>query len=117
MGKARRIQTSADRLRKNQIEIKQIQGLLRNVNTPRPVASTAFSGVSAAGDNGSTGNFLRTAGDTMIGPFSLAPPVDFSIEIDADGIIDIGESSSNSQYSSNLQFEDVQPLYYTAPLF
>jgi len=113
VGKARRIQTASDRLRKNQIEIKQLQGLQRNRNTPRPVSSTAFAGVSAAGDNGSTGNFFRTAGDTVIGPLALAPPVDFSIEIDVDGIIDIGESSSNSQYTSNIQFEDIQPNTFT----
>jgi len=109
VGKARRIQTSSDRLRKNQIEIKQLQGLMRNRNTPRAVATTAFAGVSAAGDIGGTGNFLRPEGDTMIGPLALAPPVDFRIQIDTDGIIDIGESSSNSQYSSNIQLDDIQP--------
>jgi len=113
MGKARRIQTSADRLRKNQIEIKQLQGLQRNRNTPRPVASTAFAGISAAGDVGGVGNFVRTAGDTMIGPLALAPPVEFRIQIDIDGIIDIGESSSNSQYTSNIQLDDIQPNTFT----
>jgi len=107
MGKARRIQTSADRLRKNQIQIKELQSQFRNRNTPRPVASTAFAGVSAAGDIGGVGNFLRTAGDSMIGPFALSPPVDFTIDIDGSNTIDIGESSSNSQYSSNIQLEDV----------
>lgn len=113
MGKAYIVPTSLDRLRKQQREIKDLQGLIRNRRTPRPVASTAFAGVSAAGSEGGTGNFLRTAGDTMIGPFALAPPVDFSIEIDADGIIDIGESSSNSQYTSNIQLEDIQPNTFT----
>jgi len=113
LGKAYRVPTSLDRLRKNQREIKDLQAINRIRNTPRPVASTAFAGVSAAGSEGGTGNFLRTAGDSMIGPFALAPPVDFSIEIDADGIIDIGESSSNSQYTSNVQLEDIQPNTFT----
>jgi len=106
--KAYRIPSAIDRLRKQQIQIREMQALQRNRNTPRPVASTAFAGTSAAGSTGGgTGNFLRTEGDTMIGPLALAPPVDFSVDIDADGILDIGESSSNSQYSSNIQIEDV----------
>lgn len=109
MGKAYRIPSATDRLRRQQIQIKNLQAQFRNRNTPRPVASTAFAGASAAGSTGGTGNFLRTEGDTMTGPFALAPPVDFSVDIDSDGIIDIGESSSNSQYSSNVQFEDIQP--------
>jgi len=109
LGKAYRIPSSLDRLRKQQTQIRNLQAANRNRNTPRPVATTAFAGVSAAGSQGGTGNFLRTAGDTMTGPFALGPPVDFSIEIDSDGIIDIGESSSNSQFTSNIQLEDIQP--------
>jgi len=108
--KAYRIPSASDRLRKQQIAIKNLQAMNRVRNTPRPVASTATAGVSAAGDTGGgTGNFLRTAGDTMIGPLALAPPVDFRIQIDSDGAIDIGESSSNSQYTSNIQLDDIQP--------
>jgi len=109
MGKAYRVPTSLDRLRKNQKEIKDLQAINRLRNTPRPVASTAFAGVSAAGSEGGTGNFFRTAGDTVNGVFALSPPVDFRIQIDSDGIIDIGESSSNSQYTSNIQLDDIQP--------
>jgi len=86
---------------------------MRNRNTPRAVAATAFSGVSAAGDTPGTGNFLSSGGGPVNGQFALSPPVDFSIEIDADGIIDIGESSSNSQYTSNIQLEDIQPNTFT----
>jgi len=107
VGKAYRIPSATDRLRKHQIQIRNLQAINRIRNTPRPVATTAFAGVSAAGSEGGTGNFLRTVGDTMIGPLALAPPVDFTVDIDADGIIDIGESSSQSQYSSNIQIEDV----------
>jgi len=107
VGKAYRVPSSLDRLRKQQKQIKELQGIHRSRNTPKPVASTAFAGISAAGDTGGVGNFLDPAGDTMIGPLALAPPVDFSVDIDADGILDIGESSSNSQYSSNIQIEDV----------
>lgn len=108
MGKAYRLPSASDRLRKHQIEIKDLQATNRNRNTPRPVASTAFSGVSAAGETGGgTGNFLQTAGGTMIGPIAFNPPVDFTIDIDGSNTIDIGQSSSNSQYSSNVQLEDV----------
>jgi len=109
MGKSYKIPSSLDRLRKHQIQIKELQALGRSRNTPKPVASTAFAGVSAAGSQGGTGNFLRTVGDTMIGPLALAPPVNFRVQIDSDGIIDIGESSDNSQYSSNIQLDDIQP--------
>jgi len=107
--KAYRIPSATDRLRKQQIQIKNLQAMNRLRNTPRPVAATATAGVSAAGDVGGTGNFLRTQGDTMIGPLALAPPVDFQIQIDSDGAINIGESSSNSQYTSNIQLDDIQP--------
>lgn len=106
VGKASRIQTSLDRLRKQQTQIRNLQATNRNRNTPRPVATTAFAGVSAAGSTGGTGNFLRVRGDTMIGPFALAPPVDFRVDIDGSNTIDIGESSSNSQFSSNIQLDD-----------
>jgi len=109
VGKPWKVPSSLDRLKKQQIQIKEIQALHRNRNTPRPVASTAFSGTSAGSSQGGTGNFLRTVGDTMIGPLALAPPVDFRVQIDSDGIIDIGESSDNSQYSSNIQLDDIQP--------
>jgi len=105
-GKAYRVPGAADRLRKQQMQIKDLQAINRLRNTPRAVAATAFAGISAAGDNGSTGNFLATKGDTMIGPFALAPPVDFRVDIDGSNTIDIGESSSQSQYSSNIQLDD-----------
>jgi len=107
--KAYRLPGALDRLKKHQTSIKELEAQFRNRNTPRPVASTAFAGVSAAGDNGATGNFLNPKGDTMDGPFALGPPVDFRIEVDVNNTIDIGESSSNSQYSSNIQLDDFQP--------
>ena len=109
MGKAYRISTARDRLRKNQIEIKDLQAINRLRNTPRPVATTAFSGVSAAGDVGGIGNFLPLSGGVVSGQFGLNPPVDFRIEVDSNNTIDIGESDSNSQYSSNIQLDSLQP--------
>jgi len=108
--KASRIPSAKDRLRKQQIDIRNLQANNRNRNTPRPVATTASAGSSAAGDTGGgTGNFLSTKGDTMIGPLALAPPVDFSLDIDIDGAIDIGPANTSLQYSSNIQLEDIQP--------
>ena len=113
MGKAYRVPTSIDRLRRQQKQIKELQGIHRSRNTPKPVAATAFAGVSAAGDIGGTGNFLRSDGGPMNGPLALSPPIDFRIQMDADGGIDIGETSSNSQYTSNIQLDDVQPNTFT----
>jgi len=108
--KASRIPSAKDRLRKQQIDIRNLQANNRNRNTPRPVATTASAGSSAAGDTGGgTGNFLSTKGDTMIGPLALAPPVDFSLDIDVNGAIDIGPANTSLQYSSNIQLEDIQP--------
>jgi len=106
MGKASRISTARDRLKKQQTDIKNLQAINRIRNVPRAVAATATAGVSAAGSSGGTGNFLRPEGDTMIGPLALNPPVDFTVEIDGSNTIDIGESSSNSQYSSNIEIID-----------
>lgn len=55
------------------------------------------------------GNFLSRNGDSMIGPIALGPPVDFTIEINANNTIDISSLNENAQFSSNLQFENIQP--------
>jgi len=109
MGKAGRIPTSIDRLKQQQDKIFDLQALNRNRNTPKPVATTAFSGASAAGDVGGQGNFLKTEGGTMIGPIALHPPTNFRVNVDANNTIDIGVSSDNNQYSSNIQLDDLQP--------
>lgn len=109
MGKASRIPGASDRLRKQQIQIKNLQAQNRNRNTPRAVATTEFAGISASGSTGGTGNFLSSDGGSVNGAFALGVPFDFSIDIDVDGIIDIGRSSSNSQFTSNIQLEDIQP--------
>lgn len=109
MGKASRISTKVDRLRRNQASIKNLEALGRSRNTPKPVATTAFSGSSGAGDAGGTGNYLLNTGGAMIGPFGLSSPVDFTIEIDADNAIDVGAGTDSQQYASNIQLEDTQP--------
>lgn len=112
-GKAERISTSTNRLRKHQINLKELEALNRLRNTPRPVASSAFSGSSAAGDVGGQGNFLSLDGGGLNGPLSLRPPVDFSVEIDSNGAIDIGPKDTDEQNSSNIQLEDSQPNTFT----
>jgi len=113
MGKAYRIPGSQSRLREQQISIRNLQALNRNRNTPRPVSTTAFSGGSAAGDAGGTGNFLLNTGGAMIGPLALNSPIDFSIEIDTNNTIDISSGSTSEQYTSNIQLEDIQPNTFT----
>ena len=109
MGAAKRIGTARDRLRTQERSIKRLEALNRLINVPRPIAATRSSGSSAAGDTGGgTGNFLKTEGDTMIGPFALNPPVDFRVIVDSNDTIDIGASSTNNQYSSNIQLDDLQ---------
>jgi len=70
--KASRIPTAKDRLRKLSIDIRDLQAINRNRNTPRPVATTATAGSSAAGSTGGgTGNFLDIGGGTMVGPLAI----------------------------------------------
>jgi len=108
--KASRIPTAKDRLRKQSIDIRDLQAINRNRNTPRPVATTATAGSSAAGSTGGgTGNFLDIGGGTMVGPLALNPPVDFRVEISANGTIDISPQNLSLQYSSNIQLDDIQP--------
>ncbi len=114
MGKAYRIPSATDRIRKHQLNLKAIEAEIRNRDTPKPVMATRGSGRSGAGaTGGGTGNFLDPAGGAMIGAFALSPPVDFSVEIDSDGAIDIGRKDTNQQFSSNIQFEDIQPNTFT----
>ena len=56
-----------------------------------------------------SGNYLSRLGDTMLGPLALSPPLDFTIEIDANNTIDIGPLNDNAQYTSNVQLDSIQP--------
>ena len=99
MGKATRIQTSNDRLRKQQITIRDLQAQFRNRNTPRAVASTAFSGGSAAGSTGGgTGNFLPIGGGTMGGNIAFDPDLIGVIN----GRIDLAPTSTTPKNSTNI---------------
>lgn len=73
------------------------------------VAGTTGAPVANNSPTTPAGNYLAREGDSMIGPFALGPPLDFSIEVDANNTIDIGPLNDNSQYSSNLQLDDLQP--------
>jgi len=108
MSKPYRVPSTRDRLRKQKISIKELQGLNRNRNTPRPVAATATSGFSAAGGTGGgTGNFLATQGDTMIGPIAVFPN-QVLIEININGIADISQNTETA-YTSYVRIDVTGP--------
>jgi len=72
--KASRIPGASDRLRKHSLNLKQLEALIRLRDTARPVLPTKFSGGSPAGaTGGGTGNFLPTAGGSMIGNIAFDP--------------------------------------------
>ena len=98
MGKAYRIPSSTDRLRKQQISINNLQAQLRNRNTPRAVAATASSGSSAAGSSGGTGNFLPLGGGTLTGNIAFDP----DIILVSNGRVDLGTASNTSEVSTNI---------------
>jgi hypothetical protein len=76
-------------------------------------ASNSTAGLAGPAVNNSpktpAGNYLAREGDSMIGPLALGPPVDFTIEVDANNTIDVGPLNENVQYTSNIQLDDVQP--------
>ena len=76
-------------------------------------SSNSVAGLAGSAINNSpktpAGNYLAREGDSMIGPFALGPPVDFTIEVDANNTIDIGPLNDNPFYASNLQLDDLQP--------
>ena len=97
-----------------------IKGLIQNeaqfIQSLRVFANTStLSGLgSTEGEiNNSprdpSGNYLSRLGDKMLGPLALSPPLDFTIEIDANNTIDIGPLNDNAQYTSNVQLDSIQP--------
>jgi len=99
MGKAYRIPSATDRLRKQQIDIRNLQAQSRNRNTPRPVAATAFAGSSASGSTGGgTGNFLPLSGGTLTGNVGFDPDLIFA----SNGRVDLDTASTTSESSSNI---------------
>jgi len=104
----------------NSIDKRVIKGLILNeaqfIQSLRVFANTStLSGLGATeGEiNNSpieaSGNYLSRLGDKMLGPLALAPPLDFTIEIDTNNTIDIGPLNDNAQYTSNVQLDDIQP--------
>ncbi len=96
-----------------------IKGLIQNesqfIQSLRVFANTStLSGLgSTEGEiNNSpteaSGNYLSRLGDKMLGPLALNPPLDFTIDIDANNTIDIGPLNDNAQYTSNVQLDDEQ---------
>lgn len=73
--------------------------------------SNSTAGEAGASVNNSptspAGNYLFRPGDAMLGPLALSPPLDFTIDIDEFNTINISPLNGNTQYSSNLQIEDV----------
>lgn len=92
-------------LRKSQIDLikeqkqekKKTYGVLRQIHSGISTANSTDTGISSAGQPiENTQGFLKTSGDTMVGPFATYP-ADVTI---SGGIIDIG--SDTSDYSSNI---------------
>ncbi len=90
--------TTTDVLKELQVNQKKMYGLERQRFSGLLSAGLTGSGIAGSGspteviDTG----FLKTAGDSMVGPFATAPTL---ITISG-GVIDIGNSTSN--YSSNI---------------
>lgn len=73
-----------------------------------PIGGVVGQGLNSS-PNTPTGNYLAREGDSMIGPIALGPPIDFTIEVDANNTINISPNLQNNQYSSNVQLDDLQP--------
>lgn len=100
VSKPYRIQTARDRLHKNQIEIKQLEALIRLRDTARPVLPTRFSGGSPAGNIGgnSDGNSLSILGGSMIGNIAFDPKLIFV----SNGRVNLDPESNTPKNSSNI---------------
>lgn len=80
------------RIKDGQNDIKNLYSLHRRSNTVTGRGVTFTAGAGAAANNGqSDSGFLRTSGDTMIGPIAFFPKL---IEIASDAI-DIGKNTDN----------------------
>ena len=92
--KASRRPTKTDILIKNQKLIRELYGLNRlRIAPPSAGVTNSLGGTpSAAGESGGTGNFLKTQGDTMIGPIAFFP---VTVAIDGSDAIDIGQDSGS----------------------
>lgn len=100
VSKPYRKSTSTDVILKNIAQIKELEALNRLRNTPRPVSAPRSSGGSAAGaTGGGTGNFLPTAGGTMVGRIAFHPS-----KIDVlDGRVNLDPSGNTPKNSSYIQ--------------
>ena len=96
--KAKTPLTATDRLIKNLQSTSELYSLNRLKNTPAVIGNSSMPlvGGSAGGNTGPAGNFIKSAGDTMVGPIAFYP-ISESIE---NGEIDIGQNSGN--YSSRI---------------
>ena len=90
--KASKRPSKTDILAKNQKAIRDLYGLNRLRVAPPSTGTTVSLGgtPSAAGASGGVGNFLRTQGDTMVGPIAFFPQ---TVAIDGADAIDIGQDS------------------------
>jgi hypothetical protein len=74
-------------------------------------SSNSVAGVAGSAVNNSpttpAGNYLARNGDSMNGPLALGPPLNFRVTVDAKNTINIGPLDQNSQYSSNVQLDDI----------
>ena len=98
VGKANRLPTTADNQVRNNRNERDLFALTRSRVTTKTVQPPPKTGVGAGSNlGGDPGNFLRTQGDTMIGPIAFAPATVF-IDNQTDPTnpsIDIGPQSDN----------------------
>lgn len=71
--KASRLPSARDRLLKNKKDIKELYALGRQRITQRTIQPPARGASSPRGNTAPSGNFLKTEGDTMIGPIAFDP--------------------------------------------
>tara|TARA_B110001454_G_scaffold21061_1_gene20139 strand:- start:226 stop:2043 length:1818 start_codon:yes stop_codon:yes gene_type:complete len=99
-GKASNTKTTVDIIKKQRRDVKKAAGLARQTLTgfsSGQASSTVRSPVNSSSSAGSnTGNFIRSSGDTMIGPLAFY----FQSKYIASGILDI--SQSTGAYSSRV---------------
>ena len=93
--KAKKVPTSTDRLRESLVNNRQLHALNRINRTPATIGSALLSnfGGSAGGVQSASGNFLKTQGDTMVGPIAYFPA---TVAINGSDELDITPTISGS---------------------
>ncbi len=99
--KATRLPSARDRLLKNKRQIRDLYGLSRQRITQRTIQPPAGGSGSPRGNTAPAGNFLRTEGDTMMGPIAFFPRLAQIVnnptfpDDDSINISDVGAGTAN----------------------